>query len=303
MKQRQAIYDRVKRLVDARDFAALNSIGREYRSSRARTPSGIWKLEMFHGAVHAALPEATGVDGCAFSAETVLDDWMRADRSAPAPYIAAATMLLDRAWCFRGDDYGRNVSADAWEPYHENVDRAAELLAAHQDVASADPAYYSVMEDVYRAQGRSKADLEKLLDEASKREPYFYGHYFHAYLNYMPQWGGGPEEIEHGARFAVEKTGQQDGMGAYARYYWYASEAGCACWAEAIDWETMKLGMRDIAERYPDAWNLAHFARFGCTLNDRETARTYFKMLGAADVSEAWDSAESYRRCRAFAGS
>jgi hypothetical protein len=301
MRARQAIYDRVKALVEARDFAALNSMERQFLVTRARMPSGVWKLEQFHGAVHAALPVAQAADGCAFTAEPILKQWTLADPSAAAPYIAFATMLLDRAWCFRGDQYARDVPDDAWQPFHDNVNRAAELLATNKRAAAADPAYYAVTEDIYRAQGR-RDELAALLKEASEREPFFYGLYWHSYLNYMPQWGGSHEEIEQGARFAVAKTQHQDGMGAYARYYWYASTAGCNCWAEAINWESMKLGMRDIAKQYPDAWNFANFARFACTFNDRETARIYFKALGKADGSDAWESEESYRRCREFAG-
>lgn len=298
---RWSIYDQVHVMLAKRDYAGLNAMEREFRTSRATTPSGIWKLEEFHDAVEAYLPTADSKDGCPYLAGEYLEEWLRTDPTSPAPYIAQATKLLDQAWCFRGDGFASQVAEDAWRPFHENIDAAYAVLMEHKRVASVDPGYYAVMIDIYRAQNR-KSELSALLDEATDREPYYYPIYANAYFSYMPQWGGSTAEIDELARYAVARTQKRDGLGAYARYYWYASSDNCDCWTDAINWETMKLAMRDVATRYPDAWNLANFARFGCMFNDRETARSYFDKLGAVDVSIAWPDVESYRRCRAFAG-
>ncbi len=303
LQVRQDIFDRVRALVDARDFAGLNALGNEFRTTRARTPSGVWKLGMFHGAVHAAMPSSDQTQDCAFGAEPFLKAWMTATPDAPSPYIATATMLLDQAWCFRGETFAKDVPDGAWEPFHESLKAADNILSAHKKVAAQDPEFYLIMEDIYRAEGREPPEFQKLLDEATAKEPYYYGLYWHAFYYNMPHWFGGNSQIEQTARYAVERTRGQDGLGAYARYYWSASEEGCNCWVQAIDWDTMKLGMRDIAQRYPDPWNLAHFAKFGCMFNDREVARTYFTALGENDGSEAWSNdIAGWENCRAFAG-
>ena len=302
MKARAIIYERVKVLVAARDFAGLDAIEHDYRTSRSRTGSGSWKLAEFHIGVELALPRAKREIGCPFAAEPFLNDWARADPAAPAPYIAKATMLVNRAWCFRGDGYASEVPENVWQLFRDDIDQAEALLTEHKAVAAIDPEYYAVMEIIFRAQSRSDGAFHALVDEATKREPYYYPIYWHTYTHAMPQWGGSSAAIERAARYEVSRTRKADGLGAYARFYWFAIVQDCDCWTDAIDLPTMKLGMRDLADRYPDPWNLAHFARFACMFNDRETARTYFDKLGKEDVVEAWDSPESYQQCRAFAG-
>src|SRR4051812_40685218 len=48
---RQVIQLRVAELWEKEDFAQLDKMGAEYRKSRSRTPSGIWRLSVFHGAL------------------------------------------------------------------------------------------------------------------------------------------------------------------------------------------------------------------------------------------------------------
>jgi|KBSMisStaDraftv2_1062788.scaffolds.fasta_scaffold49464_4 hypothetical protein len=302
LKVRYDIFDRVKALVDARDFAALNAMEREFRTSRVRTPSGVWKLSEFHGAVHAALPEADSNQNCAFTAGPLLKAWAAATPSAPTPYIALANMLVGRAWCFRGTGYAVDVPDDDETRFQHTIAAAYETLSSHSRIAAKDPEYYVVMEDIYRAQGRGRPAFQRLLDEASAKEPYYYELYAHAYYYNMPQWFGGYPEIEQAARYAVARTQDQDGLGAYARYYWNATGEGCDCWVHAIDWATMKKAMKDVVERNPEPWNLANFAQIACEMNDSVVAREYFVALGNDDGSEAWGAdKEGWQKCRDFA--
>jgi hypothetical protein len=160
------------------------------------------------------------------------------------------------------------------------------------------------MEDIYRAEGKERPEFQKLLDEATAKEPYYYELYAHAYYYNMPQWFGGYPEIEQAARYAVERTHNEDGLGAYARYYWNATGEGCQCWQHAIDWPTMKQAMKDVAKRNPEPWNLANFAKIACEMNDSVVAKEYFVALGKNNGSEAWPSDKiAWQRCRDFAES
>lgn len=301
IRVRWQIRNRVKALVAARDFAALNALEQAYRNTRARTPSGSWKLSEFHAGLLAALPESDPGMGCAYTGEPIIKAWIAAGPNVPTPYIAAANLLVARAWCFRGEAYAGDVPAEAWAPFHENIAQAHAILTTHKPVASQDPEYYAVLEDIYRAEGREPAEFQQLMDEATAREPYYYPLYWRSYTYYQPQWQGSGEDIDAAARYAVERTRDEDGLGAYARYYWYASSCGCRDWVDAIDWEMMKLSMQDIAKRYPDAWNLASFAKFGCMFRDAEVARTYFDALGDDEGKAPWDDEGLWRSCRNLA--
>lgn len=300
---RNAIYYRVRALVEARDFAALNALEDEYRTTRARTASGTWKLSEFHGAVQAALPASERNHGCLFPSEPILSSWVAATPSAPTPYLASATMIIDRAWCHRGDDFATDVPPPEIQWFRANIRAAEAFLSAHKKIVGKDPEYFAIMEQIYQAQGRDRSEFQLLLDEGTSKEPYYYRLYWNAFDYNMPQWSGGYAEIADAARYAVERTRMKDGLGAYARYFWYASERPCRiCLASSIDWNMMKQSMRDVAERYPDPCYLAKFAWFGCKFNDREVARHYFDALGDRDGPDAWLDKDSWDKCRAFAG-
>ena len=301
--ERWKIVRRVQKLVRARDYAGLSALARRYRVTRARTPSGTWKLAIFHGSIRAALPTPEPERHCAFAAGKFLKRWRRATPHSPAPYVATGTLLLDRAWCYRGTKLAADTPPSVWPAYRRNVRQAFVLLSRHRKTASRDPEFYAVMEDIFRAQPRDKEQARKLLREASRRYPYYYGIYTHAYYDAMPQWGGSLELMDEIGRYAVERTRERDGVSAYARYYLSASVKGCECWKQSIDWAFMKDSMLDLGKRWPNPWLYANFARVSCEMKDAETARYWFEELGEGPDSEVWSSSKANRQaCRTFAG-
>lgn len=303
MQVREEIGQRVHSLLLNFQFAQLDAMERTYRETDERTSSGVQKLGEFHAWLQYTLPKSDPHDGCPLAADAILDMWESSSPDAPTPYITRAAALVDRAWCFRGDGYAGQVKSDAWVPFRENIEAAAELLTAHKAVAAKDPEYYVVMEDIYKAQGRDRSEFESLLKEAAAAAPYYYRIYWGAYYYNQPQWYGSTVDVDAAARFAVERTRAKDGLGAYARYYWHASEVDCGCWRSAIDWPTMKQAMRDVANRYPEPWNLANFAKIACKMNDAETAKAYFIALGSYDGLEAWQKDRAgWQECRKLAG-
>ena len=304
MQIRQEIVDKVHALVQARDFPGLSAMERDFRARRERTPSGTWKLQEFYIGLDLALPQPSADSGnCRIPAETFIDDWTKGTPRSPAPHIIRAKMLLQRAWCFRGDGYAAEVAQDAWQPVNESGEAAQTVLIAHKAFASADPEYYAVLEDIYRSEGREPVEFRKLLDEGTAKTPTYYGLYWNAYTYYQPQWFGSPDDVEALARYAIERTRAADGTGAYARLYWHASGLSCGCWLEAIDWPTMKVAMRDVSQRYPDPWNYANFAKLSCRFADKDEARRYFEALKDDDGSAAWwGDKQAWQQCRALAG-
>ena len=159
------------------------------------------------------------------------------------------------------------------------------------------------MENIYRSEGRERGDFRKLLDEATSKEPNYYGIYWAAYPYYEPQWFGSPADIDAMARYAIERTRSKDGLGAYARLFMSEMSDDCTCWRDAIDWQTMKQAMHDVATRYPEPWNFANFAKLSCVMEDKDTAREYFAALREDDGSAAWPAdKEGWKTCRTLAG-
>ena len=96
-------------------------------------------------------------------------------------------------------------------------------------------------------------------------------------------------------------TRAEDGLGAYARVYWYLDDCGCDLTQFPIDIAVLAKAMDDIHSRTPSDWNAAHFARIACQLGDRPLMAAQFARGGREDGIE-WDDKAEWQRCRQEAG-
>jgi hypothetical protein len=307
LTQRRAMMEEIHQHIDARDFAWLDSMGRSLRTERSRTASGVWKLELYYNSMWD-FGEIGSAPDCTDPAEAIIADWRRLSPNSPAPFITSAERLLAKAWCLRGSGYASEVADGAWKPFYDHLDAAYEMLARHKAVASVDPNYYAVMASIYVAQGRDEEEFRALLDEGTRKEPFYYALYSEAFRYYEPQWGGSYAAEEGLARFAVEKTKAKDRNSAFARIYWVAMDCGCMPPAEAVNQPMLRQSMADLAEIYPDPWNVSHMARMACAIDDGDLARHYFDALPQGDGGKSgWANANgfdvpSWQACRAAAG-
>lgn len=292
---REAISSRVEKLLKSEDFAALNTMADDFRTTRARTPSGVWKLRVLHMSIRNYIAESQSGEGCVSAAHPMLKRWMEFTPAAPLPPISEANALLEQAWCKRYDSaWGTNAFlADAGE--------AEQMLATHKTSAAIDPEFFATAEDVAFVTKPDKADFKRLLDEGVAREPGYYGLYFSAMKYYVSHAYGSTREVDDLARFAAEKTASTDGAGAYARVYWAYLDCGCALWGSSIDWPLMKRSMAEVVDHYHSDWNIVTFAKISCRMRDPLEAAKYFRQV-RHDNGLAWDNSEDRSRCRKFAG-
>jgi hypothetical protein len=296
LAEHQAIYDNVKVAIEAKDFAALNNMEREFRTNRSRTSSGIWKLATFYGSV-VPYWESMNTDGkCDFTAGPFLNAWRDADPKEPGAYIAEASLLISNGWCYRGSGFADSVSEEGSIAFHRKIAAALDILERHAKIASVDPEFYRTMERIYTAQGRDKIAFQRLLKEGTDREPYYYSLYFSAQQYYLPQWYGSSREIDELARFSVERTKEKDGAGAYARFYWYYTQCGCDIDKSVLDLPLLKSAMHDVISRYPGDWNASNFAKINCEIGEKLEASKYIKMLIKAD-GQAWENKDQWATC------
>jgi hypothetical protein len=292
---RAAIMRRVDALLKTEDFSALNKMDAEFRTTRARTPSGMWKLRVFHLSVRYYITQSQPDGECVSTAEPMLKRWLTADPSAPAPVITQASVLLEQAWCKRDD------SAWGYDAFLTDASEADQWLAAHKDSASVDPEYYAIAEDIGFITRRNRADFERLLAEGIAREPGYYDLYISAMKYYLPSAHGSKEDIDRIAHLAAEKTSNRDGAGGYARVYWAYVNCGCEIWQSGVDWPLMKRSMADVVTRYPADWNIVNFAKIACQMGDGREAAKYLRKL-KNDNGVAWGSDDERDQCIALAG-
>ena len=278
--EREMVLGAVRKAIASDDFAALDAMERNFRTSRARTPSGLWKLGVFHAGLQSYLAEGLDRDhGCQYRKAHFVERWRTAAPGEPASAITDAALLLKQAWCVRGGGYAATVSSQQWTAFRAKVGQAAEVLASQEATAAVDPEFHAVEMDLLRAKGAKPRQFRDALMKATDREAGYHRTYFNAAQYYLPQWNGDLAEVEAFARFAAERTQADEGDGLYARVFWSLAECDCDLIAQAADWATLKNAMRDVYARYPVRWNGEYFANLSCTSGDAEEGKRYLRAI------------------------
>lgn len=300
---RQQIVDKVSALMDARDFAGLDRLATEYREGRERTGSGKFKSSTYYQSIYWYL--FNRLEGrCSPQAQAYVEDWIAAaPQSAPA-ILAYADFFKRKAFCARGNGFASSVAPDAWPIFNANIDKSAAILLQHKAVGALDPEWYAQMQQIATYQQWDDRDFEKLHAEAVSRFAWSYDVYFSAIPYYQPQWGGSMDKFDQFARRSAEATKASDGLGLYARIYWFAYEDCVETLRRCthVDMKLLRASMRDVAVRYPDAWNYNNFAWILCANEDLIGANDYLRRLSGDPPSKPWPDAQTYYACKTYAG-
>jgi len=309
LEDRQAIMDDALSLFLTEQFVEIDRVAEQYRADDARTGSGVWKLTRFYDGIENVTAGLRGHYGKALieDVDRRYQRWFAQNPDSVIAQIAYAGLFIDRAWLFRGSGFARDVAPEAWAPFRANLATARRHLMDHKQTASIDPMWYVTMLIIATGEGWSQSEFQALLDEATAAHPYFYEIYFKALEYLLPKWHGDIAMIEEFANYAVERTQDEEGMGMYARIYWYASQTqygGNLFVDTQVTWRKMAAGIDDVLERYPNQWNINNFARFACIAGDRERTLALIARIDDGPILEAWgDSAAgedlmTFRQCR-----
>jgi len=266
LQERETIQSQVYDLLQDGDFGTLETMADGYRTTQARTSSGLWKLTLFYVGQQRAF-RSEGGDWAMQKAKAWVDRYPQ----SPTAILAYADALPD---------------AESTRLY----------LEAHKGVAALDPRWYEMMAEVASVQVWPREQFDRMIDEGLDRMPEYYQIYFAA-IDYL-----GAAEVEGFARQAVERTRKTDGWGVYARIYWYASQAvfGDNLFRQSrVNWLDMKKGMEDVLSRYADGWNLANFLKFACLEGDGPEMK---ELTGRMDEAAwaVWDEQNYSESCKAL---
>jgi len=288
-----------------RNFDMLERTANEFRTTKARTSSGLWKLTLFYSGISRGISESTGKNPSRFDeVEDIVAEWTRKYPKSPSAWISHSVVLKSRGWAYRGEGYANTVSAEAWKPFYSYIGRAREVLEKNKEVAAIDPKWYEEMLIIAAVQSWEQSNFVALVNEALQREPYFYQTYFSALEYLLPKWGGNVAEVEQFALASVGLTSTREGKGMYARIYWYASQSqfGNAIFQSSVaKWTSMRDGFDDVIDRYPDAWNMNNYAKFSCLAGDVGKLRELLKRVENDALMAAWGSRKLYLQCKELA--
>jgi hypothetical protein len=298
---RAEIASQASALLKNERFEELDALADTYRSTQARTSSGLWKLGFFYSGLsemfprHRQSPEIWALLGQS------TEHWIERRPRSPAARLVYATILINQAWGIRGTGYANTVEQQQWKPFFAKVEEARAYLEGVKTIASADPYWYRAMLEIATMQEWPDARFSALLAEALDRHPLYYDIYFEATNRKLPKWGGSAEEVEAFAREAVRRTHATEGAGLYARIYWSASgsELGDELFKRShVDWAEMKRGIDDVLAKYPDEWNLNHFAKLACLAGDYPKAAELIDRIEGDALPSAWGMSFYMTRCR-----
>jgi hypothetical protein len=300
---RKALDQQVRVSFFSQDFQQLEKIAADFRVNETRTSSGLWELTLYYGGF-SYLSNGMHHDYEFGVLDKIIQNWLTEYPQSSTAHIAKAIILLDHAWFYRGGGWARDVKPENWKPFEEYVGKAREYLEKHKSVASQDPQWYETMLDIAKLQSWPLDDFLELMNEATSRYPYFYQIYFTGLGYLTPKWHGDKEQIEAFARAAVEKTKQKEKMGMYARVYWVASQAqyGPRLFTDsAVVWKTMRQGIKDVMEKYPDGWNTNNFAYFSCLAHDRDMTRDLIGKIHYPLIRQVWRNESTFGWCQKWA--
>jgi hypothetical protein len=284
------------------NFTKLEKSYDHYRQRTSRTPSGVWKLWFFYNGITFEKLYNFKDQASWKKVEDQALKWIDQYPESPAPYIFYSKLLISHAFDFRGRGYSRNVSPNAWKPFHQNIALARAVLEKNKEFTSNDPEWYATMVEIAKLQAWPKQEVKDLLREALDREPYYHGTYFAAFSYTLPKWSGRSlAETEQFVNDAVTITRKCEGQGMYARLYWSGirgdaefteklSDPGLVSWGKMqnVNWEKMSQGFEDIIARHPDPWNLNNYANFACFARDKAKTKALFKKINGKTLEEPW---------------
>ncbi len=275
------------------NFASLDALADTFQSASERTSSGLWKLQIFNFSFNKAFDWKQTDEAYWRRWDRTITKWINANPNSYTAHLAYARMLLNRGWSHRGGGFSNSVTPDKWALFNEYTERARSHLETSKKIAAKDPNWYALMITVGYRQSWPETRIASLFQEGLERNPYYQQIYFASLDYFAPKWGGSAEKIEEFARSAVNRTQAQEGLGMYARLYWYASQTqyGDKLFTNSkVDWPMMKRGMDDVLGKYPDQWNINNFAKLACVKEDPiKTANLLDRIVGKP-ILEAWSN-------------
>lgn len=304
LEMRNEIENNVKKLFINDDFEELDTIADQYRNPHERTDSGLWKLTIFYSGFDAITTSNLKDEDYWDMLKGKVDKWIKLYPDSPTANIAKGIILTGYAWKIRGRSWARDVPEDAWKPFKENLIIAKEHMLKTKKIAARDPHWYVVAAYILNGLSEDKESFMKLVNEGLEKTPNYYQLYFAAIAYLVPKWHGNKAEIEKFANQSVDRTKSSEGMGMYARIYWYASQTQYderLFLDSDVLWKKMKQGIYDVLSAYPDSWNVQNFAFFSCLANDRKMTRMLIDKISGPVNMRAWQKPENYEYCRSIA--
>lgn len=282
-----------ERLLGERRFAELDRAFEETAAARRRLFNG----SLAFGALLQTAAKALDED------ESLAEDWRSAAPESRLARFAAIEHTIAEAWRARGGKSAAETPKESLARFHEGLRGALADLEALRAGGERHPALFRALLTVGKGLEWEPARLREVFNEGRSVNPYDEDLYFLLAAARSPRWGGSFEEMAAIAEEAGQSLEELPPDSGYALVAMRIGEAGIApvlFERTPIRWERMQQGLAAYAWAFPgDLRTRTAMVFYGCTAQDRATARAWLAGVGA--VSLPGVQTENYARCVAWA--
>ena len=291
---------RAEALLLAGRLDELESKAAEYRAARARFSDGIYRLGQFYEGLAIGNWRKDEEPDPFPDRVRALEAWAAAKPASITARVALVKAFYYWAWRARGSDPGVKDKVNFEQRLARGHEEAEKALALPEK----DPELFRARLALGKGLGLERAEMEKLLAEATAFDP-SYERFYQSMADYLsPRWYGQPGDWE---TFAQQSAELRRDPALYALII-----GGDSDFYEddlfkntSVAWPRLRDGLLEVQKRYPDSLYLrSRFARYACEAGDKETGRPLMAALGGRYDSEAWspwNGRDRFERCTAWA--
>jgi hypothetical protein len=316
LKERDTIRNNAANLFLSKQFSVLNKLVLTYIETEEKTSSGVWKLSYVYDGVSKLTRVKMTIEKRKKLEELAME-YIEKYPDLSISYLVYTDMLINHAWMFKKDFYSYRIKNH--KEYYIQISKAKRILNYDINNFVRDPHWYELMLIIAREEKWSKGEYSQFLDQAIKQFPdylhiyfaavdYLLPNPFHHHTEFFQNDGdkkNHENEIDQLAIRAVEETKSLYKKGMYARIHWYVLSK-CSLnkplfKKSKVNWEQMKVSLRDVIQQYPVQWNINNYARYACLAADPVATHQLINQIKGEPIMLAWQEKSFFERCKTWA--
>lgn len=288
---------KVQGLMKNRDFAALDAMAADLRTSKARfEKGGGWKIHSFY--LVTSSPENPTEAGWN-ALIRFLKNWNESANSIAAR-ISLVEAYISYAWVARGTGYVAEVPPEAWPVFRERMKMAAMEMEEASILKERCYGYFEVLLKLGLAEGMERDQYERAFEEAIGYDRSYQYFYTSKAQYLMPRWSGAPGELTEFADNVRTSLGEAEGLKMYylivADIHDYKPE-GEFFDENRFSWKKTKKGFVQFEKDHGiNRMRLNKFASMSWTAKDSQAMCNTFKRLsGESDFEPSvWKDRKAF---------
>lgn len=302
-KESETFTDEVYGLIRNQDFAGLDTMAADLRTSKARfEKGGGWKIHSLYSL--SASPNGNA-DADWLARIDFLKSW-KATTQSIAARASLADAYISYAWEARGQGAAAEVSPNAWPVFNERMKMAAAEIEEANMLEERCYGFFEVLLRLGRGGGMDRSQFEKAFQKSIDYDPTYRYFYTEKAQYLLPRWHGRPGELADFAESLVETQGEAEGLKLYylivatLRDYKHDNDLFKET---GLSWKKTKKGFVQYEKDHGiTRFRLNEFAALAWTAKDPQAACNTHRRLTGKDDFEAsiWKSREAFEQRKAF---